>query len=1035
MEDSPMLRRSVSVALAAVVLVTTPGLGVFEAAAQVRASAGLPVAPESLAPLTSELPETAGLPASAALPELGTLSSMPGLGAAPIEWEKTAVPVRVKPELLKRLTPQQREDAQAVAAIAEKRVFTYKKIVLELPDTVFDGKSGPIVSLGDLFRAPSSDEVSRLALPRRGFDAAQLTDIRRTATFKVASKDFPGQNHEWRLGPLLQKGSEPTRETFRDHMASGVEQLTVQLPERVSGDRPVSLRRGYENLLRGVERALSLTMGLSERHPKNSENEIRTALQRANAVSIAKTLSLAKVDLALYDAKLTEKAAPILQKIEYNLESKGDSRQEEFYKEVLSNKELEALHPGLGRLLVNRGRAIAMVEEADEAFRQEQRAFAETTRGDLIAANPIRSRVSAWLEKQVKTAVEQREVVTSLSRQYALQARLTKSGLGDEAAILLAELKFQANEAPGIRERLASVLVPNKTFEFKSRIWRKSQWQITPVRDSDGQQKWWRLNKYASYEVPTDIPTWRFGNLFYRYATYTNNATYHLIFSNVINGPLGLRSLVGLREFAGDWDVDQKTGKLVPTGSTGTLVTRIRSLWASRRRILEEHEKKNNYGLFGKGFERLLLVFSADLVRGVIAPLIVLIGQPLLTAVNVSVSAFLAATSWGWGLAASLGVAGFNALVYDTEGTEYNRGGRQSVLSLLPVGLTTAALVAARLLFSWIPYVHLATTIGLAAVGVAAVAVLTKGEGRFLPSVQAAGRSMFGVLEAVVAALAILIAHPAVAAYQFGLGLARTIGRKTWDFLMFHGLIKPFARVPGRDARFMITRVAGPGLSSEYFFQISPDTALVALQASLERARLSSYEAATKARIDEPSAAYAAVTEAIGAALDARMGGSRIEEIAKDQEANHKTLQEAAAPREKLYAALLDLRQGGKIKLRASELEGLLRNGTVLVKNFYKGEFPATEGLAKDDWVGLTERHLASVFGDSILTGLEETDQTLRLKVEAPTLSDYARGLEKGIVPEEAASVDLGRRGPIAPTQPEKPFYGASQILGSRLAK
>ena len=44
--------------------------------------------------------------------------------------------------------------------------------------------------------------------------------------------------------------------------------------------------------------------------------------------------------------------------------------------------------------------------------------------------------------------------------------------------------------------------------------------------------------------------------------------------------------------------------------------------------------------------------------------------------------------------------------------------------------------------------------------------------------------------------------------------------RGVWDAFMFHAVIKKRARVPASDS-FVARRIAGPGLASNYFYQVN----------------------------------------------------------------------------------------------------------------------------------------------------------------------------------------------------------------------
>ncbi len=50
-------------------------------------------------------------------------------------------------------------------------------------------------------------------------------------------------------------------------------------------------------------------------------------------------------------------------------------------------------------------------------------------------------------------------------------------------------------------------------------------------------------------------------------------------------------------------------------------------------------------------------------------------------------------------------------------------------------------------------------------------------------------------------------------------GLVKRGFRATWDAFMFYAVIQKRGRVPSRDG-FIARRIEGPGLASNYFFQV-----------------------------------------------------------------------------------------------------------------------------------------------------------------------------------------------------------------------
>ncbi len=75
--------------------------------------------------------------------------------------------------------------------------------------------------------------------------------------------------------------------------------------------------------------------------------------------------------------------------------------------------------------------------------------------------------------------------------------------------------------------------------------------------------------------------------------------------------------------------------------------------------------------------------------------------------------------------------------------------------------------------------------------------------------------------------------------------------RSAWDAALFHILIKRFARIPSVDS-FVARRIAGPGLSSKYFYQIKPEQALLLLERKIELDELDQFEKKTLTEIDAP---------------------------------------------------------------------------------------------------------------------------------------------------------------------------------------
>jgi hypothetical protein len=296
-----------------------------------------------------------------------------------------------------------------------------------------------------------------------------------------------------------------------------------------------------------------------------------------------------------------------------------------------------------------------------------------------------------------------------------------------------------------------------------------------------------------------------------------------------------------------------------------------------------------------------------------------------------------------------------------------------------------------------------------------------------------------------------VIAHAVAAAALWIAGWTRWLSRRAWDWTVYGILIRNFARIPGRESKSLFRRIAGPGLSSNYFFQVAPDVAVVALWASMESGEHARYRANTEELLAWPVAAYEAflkpfvvATQALRA--DVSRGSLGYARVADDRKAHLEALKDALRGNDELYAKLLAVPERSGIKMTAENLTATLKTGAVLAQRFYGGLFAAqrwtpeqvaafwaARKLEPGDWVGVAKSHLAAVFGPAFLIPLEETDKSLRIEIHEPGLADYARSLENGIAPDELdrVRVDLDRE-PGEPAEPDFPQVGAAALVRGR---
>ncbi len=110
-----------------------------------------------------------------------------------------------------------------------------------------------------------------------------------------------------------------------------------------------------------------------------------------------------------------------------------------------------------------------------------------------------------------------------------------------------------------------------------------------------------------------------------------------------------------------------------------------------------------------------------------------------------------------------------------------------------------------------------------------------------------------GVTRSILALVAAFVAHP-IAGVSISAGYSiKALVRYLYDLFVYGVVIKPRARIPMQNKSFVARRIQGPGLSSGYFMQISPEDALLGLTVELERMELSHFEKHLTDIINEPT--------------------------------------------------------------------------------------------------------------------------------------------------------------------------------------
>lgn len=137
-------------------------------------------------------------------------------------------------------------------------------------------------------------------------------------------------------------------------------------------------------------------------------------------------------------------------------------------------------------------------------------------------------------------------------------------------------------------------------------------------------------------------------------------------------------------------------------------------------------------------------------------------------------------------------------------------------------------------------------------------------------------------------------------------------------------MIKKRGRVPACDS-FIVKRVAGPGMATNYYFQIRPEQALAALEAKMELDELNVYQHLMEQKIHQPQKDFARFVEVCFGPFSAHLaknGAYRL--LEKESQDLSMTLQDKLERRLRELQTGLSANLKSKIRLTSMDLKVLL---------------------------------------------------------------------------------------------------------------
>ncbi|XP_011298454.1 uncharacterized protein [Fopius arisanus] len=935
-----------------------------------------------------------------------------------------------------------------IKEVAQQFLYHWKTFPIILPPPLSACSDGEETlarkkyHLRDLFVAPSFDELDAVAVdtngePRR-LTNKQLESIRERGEFEIDSINFTGQTHRWRLSGLLQRGRDRRRETLLNDLALATRFLVVTARARLIS-HCFSISQSFKALLTGFLRLLDMIIGVPSLQAQNLEGKIREErcrylvaelvcraeyedslellcgfvrkqLRRAamekfeveressqllpvSVPFVFGTPSGTAVDLRLFSRDVMRKAMPILVTIleretrgwflhfrerlisELRGQKKSDEEIEEqvneavmreylqrVYSNILIHPDIQALGDGIGQLLVQQAQSIILMHRAVESVKRKLAHAKESLRKSMESEHPVLSRIGPWMRDRMREAESNFIEECQWSAHEEALSLCSLQNLQQTVYFLNRDLTFMREREPVLLKELRKVETPTRNFQWPTQIWLPRNWivrrnfqgtseviptilsstptSITTPR-ADPSQPVFLVERELVHTTTTRWPMWRWINYIARTWCWTWNAMFLFGVAVPWCSRVSLRALLMVDPFTPDLELSQLNGTLFPRKSsqTPTLCSRLIALWRHISKSRTHFETEPDTGFIGKGMTRHINRLWNYGAKGLLGTLCILFIFPIICVVASLGSLIIALSAFVWMPLVTLTLHAFMALVIDLDSPEASRNRYFVVLEAL----------------IW--------NIGI--------------QGCIQP------------LAALVVALCIC---PIISFFIMTVAVVRYWIRVVWDTAMFHLLIKSRGRIPASDS-FVVKRVAGPGLASDYYYQIKPEQALAAFEAKLELDELFAFQHETERLITQPQRDFTQFVEACFSPFATNLAKTKDPYKSLEKEARDLigVLHEKLDRRKKDLQTGLGVAVRSKIKLTTFDLKMVIQQAALMLERLYpshvlsrlngnEDDFWENKGLSVGDWAGLAGLMYADIFSLDFLQPLDDTDTKFKLE-------------------------------------------------------
>lgn len=480
--------------------------------------------------------------------------------------------------------------------------------------------------------------------------------------------------------------------------------------------------------------------------------------------------------------------------------------------------------------------------------------------------------------------------------------------------------------------------------------------------NADPKQVRYTVEKQTTHTTSTWYPFWRWTNFIHRNWVWTWNAMFYFAVCLPFGSRIGLRALVSPTVFYPEYEVNTKTGVLHPDpgSKTHSFVSRLRALWRHVHKSRAKFESTSDTGFLSKGITRHYNRFWNYIVKG-------FCGSVLLVLINPVVC--IAASVLGL-------IVGFTSPLW------------------MPIVVTLYYLVCVFIYDFDSPYKYISRRrdVIMLVFDLVVYRILILGIGQ--------------TVGALVTALILLPAGSVLltiyAYIRFGI-------RSIWDTIMFQLVVKRYGRIPTENS-FVARRISGPGLSSDYVYQITPEQALIAVEHRIQVLELEAFETQVRHWIDMPYQNFKTFMSSIQkySGLD---GFNCMARNVLQQQANGlmKKLENLTAQRRNELSNLISNDEmWRKIRVDIGNLEIILKQISATLEAHYPYrilnrlcDLPEEtwwdmKNLSYRDWNGFAKIFCSDLFSPEFLIPLDDKQECFKLEVQHINLSKYLDMLVSG---------------------------------------